>query len=253
MLNKRIIPVLLLRDKDLVHITKFSMKNEIYIGDPINVINIFNEYHVDEMIILDIGKSSDNSKIDFEFLSIIAGEAFFPICYGGGITSAEDSEKIIEAGFEKIIINNQNLISLELSKKCINRIGSQSVIASIDIIEFNDEYFVYDYRKKSPTQINPKIFIQSLIEIGVGEICITSTNLDGTMTGCNFKLIESLDKFFKVPIIYKGGGGNYSDIKKVLNTKVSAFASSTIFVMKKPNSGIVLNYPSEKEKEILYD
>ncbi len=249
MLSKRIIPVLLLKDRDLVHISKFEKNNEIYIGDPINVINVFNDYQVDEMIILDIEKSINNSKIDIDFLRLISGEAFFPMSYGGGIGSADIAEKIIEVGFEKIIINSQNLVNLELSKECIKRIGSQSVIASIDIFRLNNNYFVYDYKKKNHTNIKAEYFIESLIETGVGEICITLVNIDGTMLGCDIKLIEDLEKFFKVPIIYKGGGKNYADIKNILSHNVSAFASSTIFIMKKPGGGIVLNYPTASEKE----
>tara|TARA_B100001057_G_C22870191_1_gene958499 strand:+ start:9064 stop:9825 length:762 start_codon:yes stop_codon:yes gene_type:complete len=253
MLIKRIIPVLLLKDRNLIHITRFDREKEIYIGDPINVINIFNDYEVDEMILLDVNKTNIGSKVDINYLKIISGEAFFPMSYGGGISSVQEAEQIIEAGFEKIIINNKNLKSLDLSKRCIKTIGSQSVIASVDIINYENNFYLYNYVNNEKVKINLQNYLKSLIEIGVGEICITNVSLDGSMSGSNLEILEHLGNIFKVPIIYKGGAKNYSDIKSVLKTRVSAFASSTLFIMKKPGGGIVLNYPSLKEKEDLYD
>ena len=253
MLIKRIIPVLLLKDRDLIHITKFDREKEIYVGDPINVVNIFNDYEVDEMILLDVNKTNTNAQVDIDYLKILSGEAFFPMSYGGGISSIQEAEQIIEAGFEKIILNNKNLKNLDLTKLCIKAIGSQSVIASVDIINHKDDLFLYNYVKNEKVKINLQDYLKSLIEIGIGEICITNVGLDGSMLGSNIDILEHLGNIFNVPIIYKGGAKNYSDIKKVLKTKASAFASSTIFIMKKPGGGIVLNYPSLKEKEDLYD
>ena len=253
MLIKRIIPVLLLKDRNIIHITNFDKNREIYVGDPINVINIFNDYEVDEMILLDVYKSIKNSKVDIDFLKVISGEAFFPMSYGGGISSVQEAEQIIEAGFEKIIINNKNLKNFDLSKQCIKAIGSQSVVASVDIILFENDCFVYSYLDDQKLEVNLQDYLQSLIEIGVGEICITIVNSDGSMMGLNLEVLEKLGNIFKVPVIFKGGSKDYSDIKSVLKTKASAFASSTLFIMKKPGGGIVLNYPSLKEKEDLYD
>ena len=253
MLIKRIIPVLLLKDRNLIHITKFDREKEIYVGDPINVVNIFNDYEVDEMILLDVNKTNTNTQVDIDYLKILSGEAFFPMSYGGGISSIQEAEQIIEAGFEKIIINNKNLENLDLTKLCIKAIGSQSVIASVDIINHEDNFFLYNYVKNEKVKINLLDYLKSLIEIGIGEICITNVRLDGSMLGSNTEILENLGNIFKVPIIYKGGAKDYSDIKKVFKTKVSAFASSTLFIMKKPGGGIVLNYPSLKEKEDLYD
>ena len=253
MLQKRIIPVLLLKNRDLVHRIMFSQINETYIGDPINCVNIFNQYEIDEMIVLDIEKSLKDESVDFNFLSTISGEAFFPMSYGGGITSVDSAESIIKSGFEKIIINSQNFKNLELTKSCVDRIGSQSVIANIDIKKINDQYFVYNYINNSLLDISPEVFIKSLINVGVGEICLTFVNIDGTMNGPDLKFIENFSDLFEIPFIYKGGGSSYLDIKKVLKTNISAFASSTIFIMKKLNGGIVLNYPSPTEIKGLND
>ncbi len=252
MLLKRIIPVLLLKNRNLIHITKFDKEKEIYVGDPINVINVFNDYEVDEMIILDVYKTKNKSKVDIEYLKIISGEAFFPMSYGGGISSVEEAEQIIESGFEKIILNNKNLKNFDLIDQCIKVLGSQSVIASVDVIKHENDFHLYNYINSKKLKLDLKDYLKLLIKTGVGEICITNVGVDGSMSGSNLEIIENLENIFEVPIIYKGGAKDYSDIKKVLKTRVRAFASSTIFIMKKPGGGIVLNYPSGEEKEHLY-
>ena len=106
MIRKRIIPVLLIKDKKLIHRSNFDQKTDVYVGDPINAINIFNQYQVDEMVFIDVSKKDTGQKIDFDLLKILTSEAFFPITYGGGINNLNDAKKIINIGFEKIIINS---------------------------------------------------------------------------------------------------------------------------------------------------
>ena len=235
MLLKRIVPCLSLNNGDLVHRISFQNKAERYIGDPINAVNIFNQYEVDEMFILDITASQQQKKINFELLKDLAEEAFFPLAYGGGIKSPEEAEKIISIGYEKIIINSQIINNLNLLNNCKNKIGGQSVIASIDFIKKKNKYFIYDYINKKPLENNIGSFIKNIIDIGIGEMIITSVNLDGTMQGCDLNLIELIQDDFQIPLIYKGGASSHQDIKKVLSTKVNAFSSSTIFIMKKIN------------------
>ncbi len=99
-MNKtRVIPVLLLRGKGLVKTVKF--KDPKYIGDPINSVRIFNEKEVDELVFLDITATPEGRGPDFELLADIAGEAFMPMAYGGGITSLGQVQRIFALGFEK--------------------------------------------------------------------------------------------------------------------------------------------------------
>ena len=99
MLKKRIIPTLLLDNKQLVKTIKFS--NPKYVGDPLNAIKIFNEKFVDELIILDINKK--NEQIDYNFLKDLFSECFVPVTYGGGISSLKDANTIFKLGVEKYV------------------------------------------------------------------------------------------------------------------------------------------------------
>ena len=122
-------------------------------------------------------------------------------------------------------------------------------MVSLDFIRSNNSFFVYNYFEKKNV-INKNIIehILKIQEFGAGEILLTDVMNDGNMSGYNLDILELLE-FVKIPIIYKGGGSTYKDIKLLFSRLVSGLASSTIFIMKKINGGIVINYPSEQEKE----
>ena len=248
MLTKRIAPCLILDNEKLIHRSRFDDSTDRYIGDPINAVNIFNDYTVDEMFIIDITASKTNRNINFNLLRDIAGEAFFPLAYGGGIKNLDDAEKIIEIGYEKVILNSQVIKNPNVLSDIKKAIGAQSIVVSIDIIFKDLNYSIYNYIDKKPIKLNLKEYVKTIQKIGIGEILITLVDLDGTMKGSNLDIIKFLQDEINVPIIYKGGSSSVQDIKKVITADVNAFTSSTIFIMKKPNGGIVFNYPSEKDK-----
>ena len=248
MISKRIAPCLILNDEKLIHRKGFDDKTDRYIGDPINAVNIFNDYTVDEMFIIDITASAVKRQINFDLLKDIAGEAFFPLAYGGGIKTANDAEKIISIGYEKIIMNSEIIKNPNILKEINKLIGAQSIIVSIDIFIRESKYYIYDYIQKKIVNLNLKDFLNLIQKIGIGELLLTVVNLDGTMKGSNIEIIKSLSKDINIPLIYKGGAASINDIKKVMNTEANVFASSTLFIMKKLNGGIVFNYPSENEK-----
>ena len=248
MISKRIAPCLILNDDKLIHRKGFDDKTDRYIGDPINAVNIFNDYTVDEMFIIDITATAVKRQINYDLLKDIAGEAFFPLAYGGGIKTANDAEKIISIGYEKIIINSEIIKDPNILKEINKLIGAQSIIVSIDIFIRESKYYIYDYIQKKIVNLNLKDFLNLIQKIGIGELLLTVVNLDGTMKGSNIEIIKSLSKDINIPLIYKGGAASINDIKKVMNTEANVFASSTLFIMKKLDGGIVFNYPSENEK-----
>jgi imidazole glycerol-phosphate synthase subunit HisF len=126
MLNRpRIIPVLTIIDEDLVKTTQF--KNPRYLGDPINAVKIFNEKQVDELCILDIGVTKNQSPINFNLLEKITSQAFMPLSYGGGIKTFEEVKRLFRLGFEKIVFNTSFYEKPLLIKQAVNYAGSSSV------------------------------------------------------------------------------------------------------------------------------
>src|SRR4029078_3896547 len=130
-MRPRVIPVLLLKDRGLVKTVKFA--NPRYIGDPINSVRIFNEKEVDELVFLDISATPNGRAPDFEVIDDIAGEAFMPMAYGGGITSIQQIRRIMGIGFEKVILNTATHDNPAVVREAVAIYGSQAVVACIDL------------------------------------------------------------------------------------------------------------------------
>jgi imidazole glycerol-phosphate synthase subunit HisF len=248
MISKRIIPSLIIKNEELIHRSKFEETTERYVGDPINAINIFNNYFTDEIIILDIG-ASVNNEINYNLLKDLSSEAFTPLSYGGGIKSIQHAEKIISLGYEKIILNSACFKNLDLAFNCQKNLGAQSVIICVDIIKIKNDYFLYNHLENKIRKENIKEFLKKISSIEIGEVMLTSVSVDGLMTGCDFELIQNFQNFVNVPLIYRGGLSSLDNIKKVFETNVNAITSSSFFIMKKKDGGIVLNYPTREDKE----
>ena len=131
MLRSRIIPCLLIHNKGLVKTVNF--KDPKYIGDPINAVKIFNEKLVDELIFLDIDATKENRKPNINLIHEIATECFMPFSYGGGINNIQDIGNIIQAGAEKVIINEAALSNDKLISEASIKFGSSTIIVSIDV------------------------------------------------------------------------------------------------------------------------
>ena len=125
----RIIPILLLEDGEVVKTHKF--RKPTYIGDPLNIIKIFNDKQIDELILLDIKSSKRNSTINFKLIEQIASECFFPLTYGGGLKTLSDVDTLIESGVEKVSLQTSLFERPEFVSDVVKRFGSQSVVACV--------------------------------------------------------------------------------------------------------------------------
>jgi len=149
MLQKRIIPALLMKGSGLVKTRKF--KNPLYVGDPINILKIFNEKEVDEIFIADIDASKQRSGINFELIEKFAGECFMPVTYAGGVNSVDQAKNIFALGVEKICIQSAAFENTKLISDLVDKFGSQSIVVSVDIKKnwFNNYELFYTSKEKS--------------------------------------------------------------------------------------------------------
>ena len=170
------------------------------ISDPINEIKIFNEF-VDELILIDIGNESKTPNINF--ICDIASECFMPLTYGGKITSISQAEKIFNSGVEKISLNTLTYRNIDLVKNLVNIFGSSSIVGSIDYKIIDGKLLTYNKNSKIEFELDDHI--NKLIDCGVGEILLTSVQLDGTLMGYDKFLIEEISDKFDIPIVYNGG------------------------------------------------
>jgi len=248
MLKARIIPTLLIQKKGLVKTCQF--KNPVYLGDPINAIKIFNEKEVDELVILDIEATRSGKGIDWNMLNRINREAFMPLGYGGGIKSIEDIKRIINLGYEKVILNAAVLVSNQLIKDAAEIIGSQSLVVCVDIKRTSTGSFkVFDHTKNKNTGLDPVDYVKTLESMGTGEIIVQSVDKEGTYSGYEFDYLKEISGEVKIPVIALGGASSLADIKGILNTEISAAAAGSIFVFFGRLKAVLINYPSQKEIE----
>ncbi len=250
-MNKtRVIPVLLLRGKGLVKTTKF--KDPSYIGDPINSVRIFNEKEVDELVFLDITATPENRGPDFELLADIAGEAFMPMAYGGGIATIEQVKRIFSLGFEKIIINSAAYSAPEVIREAVAIYGSQSIVGCVDVKKtLLGRYELYSHSATNKQSIDMKTHLKNLIALGVGEILVNTIDRDGTMTGYDLKLLREVTSNVDVPVVACGGASGMADFVAVVNeANISAVAAGALFVYVGPHRAVLINYPARKEIEV---
>lgn len=242
----RIIPVLLIDDRDLIKTINF--KERTYLGDPVNAVKIFNRKGIDELAILDIGATKNNREPDFEILKDIASEAFMPLACGGGITTVDQVHELLAIGYEKVVINTGLIRNPVLIRKSVELFGSQSIVASIDAKLVNGKYkcFISD-----GTEIIDKTPVELAIEaekLGVGEIIINSIDHDGMMQGYDIKLVKSVVNTVKVPVTAIGGAGGIQDLKTVLHEGgAHAAAGGSMFVYYGRLKAVLITAPSEKE------
>jgi len=253
MLRPRIIPTLLVHKKGLVKTVRF--KDPRYVGDPLNAVKIFNEKEVDELIILDIDASTQNREPDFLSIERWASECRMPLCYGGGISSVKQIEKIISLGVEKVAINTSALLNPNIINETVSLLGSQSVVIIIDykknILTNSYDIFFKNGKKKHIKELTS--WIQEVEQRGAGEVVLNSIDNDGMMKGYDVELIRNVNNHISIPLTVLGGCGSLNDIKVLINEfNFIGAGVGSLFVFKGKFRAVLINYPSKIEKESLY-
>jgi len=247
----RIIPVLSIIENNLVKTSKF--KNPRYLGDSVNAVKIFNGKFVDELIILDIRSSLDKTMINFDLLNDIASQAFMPLGYGGGINTFEDAKKLFKAGYEKILFSTALYENPELVKKCVNYAGSSSIVASIDIKRnLIGKYSIYILSGTKKVSSDIFEYLKYVINLGVGEVIINFIDRDGQMTGYDLDLVKQLSDVSDIPLIPNCGAGTIEDFKNAIEYGAHSVAASSMFVYYGRMKAVLINFPDEKECEVIY-
>jgi cyclase len=252
MLRPRIIPCLLVHKKGLVKTVNF--KNPKYVGDPINAVRIFNEKEVDEIMVIDIDASIENREPDYQMIEYIAAECRMPLCYGGGIKTPEQAERIFSLGVEKIALSSIAIEQPELITKIANRVGNQSVVIVLDVKKhtLTGKYEIRTHNGMKSTGLNPFEFAENVERLGAGEIVINSIDRDGVMNGYDLKLVEKMRKCVNVPITVLGGAGSLEDIGQLIKIHGTiGVAAGSLFVFKGPYKAVLINYPNREIKEQL--
>ena len=251
MLRPRIIPCLLVHDKGLVKSIHF--KNHKYVGDPINAVRIFNEKEVDELMVIDIDATVENREPDYKMIANLAAECRMPLCYGGGVKTVEQAQKIFSLGVEKIAISSAVFEDLSLIQRMGEKVGTQSVVVVLDVKKkLLGGYEVYTHNGKKKTGKNPVEFAAELEKLGVGEIVINSIDYDGQMKGYDIDLIGKIREVISIPMTVLGGAGTLADIGQLIKKfGIIGASAGSLFVFKGVYKAVLINYPTRSAKDQL--
>lgn len=244
-MRSRVIPVLLLDSKKrLVKTVHFGTRT--YIGDPFNVIRIFNEKEVDELCILDIDATPEGRGPDFEFLRQLASECFMPLAYGGGIGSLQDCEQLNALGVEKFVIGAEVQQS-GFIRSLADQFGSQSVVGCVDVVDEGNRGMCVVNSARKPLGIEPDELALYLERQGVGEVLLQSVSRDGSRTGYDLNLIRRISHKLTVPLIAIGGAGGVNDLVEAFRAGASAAASGSAFCFVGRLRAVLISYPTNDE------
>lgn len=251
MLRPRIIPCLLVHKGGLVKTKAF--KDPKYLGDPINAVRIFNEKEADELMVLDIDATFNGVEPDFGLIAKLAAECRMPLCYGGGITTAEQAVRIIDMGVEKVAVSAAAISNPLLLSEMAAAVGKQSVVAVIDVRKrtglFAKGYDVCSHNATIVHKFEPVLLAQQLQMAGAGEIVINSVDQDGMMQGYDLNLAEQMKQELKIPVTILGGAGSLEHIGDLVSRcGVIGAAAGSLFVFKGKYRAVLINYPTPAQK-----
>ena len=229
MLTKRIIPCLDIKDGRTVKGINFEQIRDA--GDPVELAAIYAEQGADELVFLDITATVERRKTLSELVNKIAHKINIPFTVGGGIKTEEDVHTLLQNGADKISINTAAFNNPSIIQSFAKNFGSQCVVLAIDAkYEADGKWYVYLNGGRVKTDKLVEDWAKEAVDLGVGEILLTSMNHDGTKQGFALDITAQLSENLPVPIIAAGGGGNQQHFYDVFTKgKADAALAASIF------------------------
>lgn len=233
MLAKRIIPCLDIKDGRVVKGINFVNIRDA--GDPVDQARIYNEEGADELVFLDISATAFGHETVIDVVRKVANQIHIPLTVGGGIRSVEDMRKILLAGADKISINSASVLNPDLIKQGAAMFGSQCIVLAVDArkVPSQDsnhstwEVFINGGRKS--TGMSVLDWIKQAVNLGAGEILLTSMDRDGTLSGYDLDLNQAVSELVNVPLIASGGAGTMQHFADVLSVGADAALAASLF------------------------
>ena len=243
MYRPRIIPVLLIDGVQAVKTKQFG--KPVNLGDPVNMVSIFNAFQVDELVVLDIGATRNGRGPDLGLMRDIASEAQMPFSAGGGITDCKQIGALLSLGAEKVVISTAALCNPGLIREAVGAFGSSSITVCLDVGQ--------DWRGRHVVRVNagrrvvkggPLALAIWLQQQGAGEIIVQSIARDGMRNGYDLVLLKQLAEATTVPLVALGGAGSLEHMQQTYQaTEVNALAAGSFFCFKGRGDGVLVSYP----------
>lgn len=226
----RVIPCLDVADGRVVKGVNFS--NLVDSGDPVELAKLYYSQGADEITFLDVNATQENRSTTYDLVSRTAEQVFIPLTVGGGVRSADDVDRLLRSGADKVSVSSSAVERPELLSEISEHFGAQVLVLSLDAKRSNattSGFEVTTHGGRRETGIDAIDWVSKCIDLGVGEVLVNSIDADGTQSGFDLQMLLEVMKIATVPVIASGGAGQITDFSKVASTGVSAVLAASVF------------------------
>ncbi len=228
-LAKRIIPCLDVAGGRVVKGVNFQ--NLVDAGDPVELAKRYGDAGADELTFLDISASVEDRATTLDIVTRTAEQVFIPLTVGGGISSADDVNKLLRAGADKVSVNTAAIKRPEMINEISDRFGNQVLVLSVDArrADTPSGFEVTTHGGRQSTGIDALAWVEEGIARGVGEILLNSMDADGTKSGYDLEMLRAVREVSGVPVIASGGAGALADFAAALTAGADALLAASVF------------------------
>ena len=264
MLAKRIIPCLDVKDGRVVKGVHFVNLRDA--GDPVENARLYNTEGADELVFLDISATPEGQATTVEMVRQVAVEVFMPFTVGGGVRTVEDVRTLLLAGADKVSINTAAVRAPEILTAAAERFGSQCIVIAVDAKRVAEDgstelakvplrpstdsghrWEVYVNGGRTPKGLDAVEWVMRAVELGAGEVLLTSMDADGTLAGYDLALTRTVAEAVPVPVIASGGAGSLEHFAQALTKgKADAALAASLFHDRVLSIGEVKAYLAEQ-------
>jgi cyclase len=202
-------------------------------GDPVEMARLYDAEGADELTFLDITASSGNRETTYDIVRRTAEQVFIPLTVGGGVRAADDVDRLLRAGADKVGVNTAAVARPELLRECALRFGSQCVVLSVDARRSpgpdGPRFEVTTHGGRRGTGLDAVAWAARAVELGAGEILLNSMDADGTRDGYDLEMIAAVRREVDVPVIASGGAGQLADFAPAVAAGADAVLAASVF------------------------
>jgi len=203
-------------------------------GDPVEQAAFYYREGADELVFLDIGATPEARDTMVNVVEKVARQVFVPLCVGGGLRNIDDMRRMLQAGADKVSVNTAAVQNPGLLREGAAIFGRQCMVLAIDARRSGDNnatgWEVYTHGGRKPTGINALEWIKEAVDMGAGEILLTSWDADGHRSGYDNELNRAVSELVAVPVIASGGAGTLEHLYQALSLgRADAVLAASIF------------------------